>query len=75
MMCVQFCAFFRAEVAQSVEHTPEKRGVGSSILPLGTIYLLARLALLTFPTSLPTRGAFGDLPALAGRRPAGCLGR
>ena len=27
----------RAKVAQSVEHAPEKRGVGSSILPLGTI--------------------------------------
>src|SRR5579884_4258203 len=26
----------RAKVAQSVEHAPEKRGVGSSILPLGT---------------------------------------
>ena len=25
-----------AEVAQLVEHAPEKRGVGSSILPLGT---------------------------------------
>ena len=36
MMRVQFCAFFRAEVAQLVEHAPEKRGVGSSILPLGT---------------------------------------
>ena len=36
MISVQFCTIFRAEVAQLVEHTPEKRGVGSSILPLGT---------------------------------------
>ena len=28
----------RAEVAQLVEHTTENRGVGSSILPLGTIH-------------------------------------
>ena len=27
---------FRAEVAQSVEHSPEKAGVDSSILSLGT---------------------------------------
>ena len=26
----------RAEIAQSVEHAPEKRGVASSILALGT---------------------------------------
>ncbi len=26
----------RAEVAQLAEHSPEKAGVGSSILPLGT---------------------------------------
>ena len=37
MMTVRFYTVFRAEVAQLVEHTPEKRGVGSSILPLGTI--------------------------------------
>jgi hypothetical protein len=30
----------RAEVAQLVEHTIENRGVGSSILPLGTILQL-----------------------------------
>jgi hypothetical protein len=28
----------RAKVAQSVEHAPEKRGVASSILALGTIF-------------------------------------
>ena len=28
-----------AEVAQLAEHSPEKAGVGSSILPLGTIFL------------------------------------
>ena len=32
-----FCVPRRAEVAQLVEHTTENRGVGSSILPLGTI--------------------------------------
>jgi hypothetical protein len=37
MMKIQSCGFSVAEVAQLVEHTPEKRGVGSSILPLGTI--------------------------------------
>jgi hypothetical protein len=42
MMKIQFRAFFRAEVAQLVEHTPEKRGVGSSILPLGTNIDFAR---------------------------------
>src|SRR5262249_3212894 len=44
----------RAEVAQLVEHTPEKRGVGSSILPLGTNTQLRPLAfsLLPFPFSL-----------------------
>ena len=30
---------FRAEVAQLVEHSPEKAGVDSSILSLGTITL------------------------------------
>ena len=29
----------RAEVAQLVEHTTENRGVGSSILPLGTNFI------------------------------------
>ena len=36
---------WQAEVAQSVEHTTENRGVGSSILPLGTSRL--------FPATLP----------------------
>ncbi len=31
-----------AEVAQLAEHSPEKAGVGSSILPLGTIFLFLR---------------------------------
>jgi hypothetical protein len=47
-MRVQFRSFFRAEVAQLVEHTPEKRGVGSSILPLGT----KSFSLFPFPFSL-----------------------
>jgi hypothetical protein len=36
----QFCnsANFRAEVAQLVEHSPEKAGVDSSILSLGTTF-------------------------------------
>ena len=40
---------FRAEVAQLVEHTPEKRGVGSSILPLGISF---SLSLVPFPLCL-----------------------
>ena len=31
-------ALINAEVAQSVEHMTENHGVGSSILPLGTLY-------------------------------------
>ncbi len=40
---------WQAEVAQSVEHTTENRGVGSSILPLGTSRL--------FPATLPKPAA------------------
>ena len=40
MLYFRVCQRFsrRAEVAQLVEHTTENRSVGSSILPLGTIY-------------------------------------
>ena len=41
--CVALLTANRAEVAQLVEHSPEKAGVDSSILSLGTIFpLLAR---------------------------------
>ena len=36
-----------AEVAQLAEHSPEKAGVGSSILPLGTIFLFPAFLTLT----------------------------
>src|ERR1039458_211939 len=42
---------WRAEVAQLVEHGSEKPGVPSSILGLGTIFLI------DFPPRLPCRGA------------------
>jgi hypothetical protein len=35
----------RAEVAQLVEHSPEKAGVDSSILSLGTTFRLCRILL------------------------------
>ena len=35
--CLALLAANRAEVAQLVEHSPEKAGVDSSILSLGTI--------------------------------------
>ncbi len=38
--CIALLTVNRAEVAQLVEHSPEKAGVDSSILSLGTIFLL-----------------------------------
>ena len=38
-VCQCLIPYHNAEVAQSVEHMTENHGVGSSILPLGTILL------------------------------------
>ena len=56
-----------AEVAQLAEHSPEKAGVGSSILPLGTISLSpARCVLLNVPhvPCLETRLTVGSRQTL-----------
>ena len=41
--CLALLAMNRAEVAQLVEHSPEKAGVDSSILSLGTTFSLPTL--------------------------------
>jgi hypothetical protein len=61
----------RAEVAQLVEHVTENHGVGSSILPLGTIYRFQPRGLLL----RLVEGLRADPPIVPGIVPGGVFER